>query len=150
MAKTTGFFVLINDSEVDKDLLLKNAEAGLINLKSLKAFNTATRKQYKSIIEKEKKKSVKGTEDEKRKRKEYYQRPGVKEKRDEYNKKPEVKERKKKLQAKRNKLLKELREKEPELYAKYYLAKLEEDDDKKNESDGDEKQNVNNDVNKSQ
>lgn len=137
MSETTGFYVLIKKDAISHDLEQQLAQNGILDLKSVKAFNTATRKEYKSIIDKSVKKLTRDVEKEKMKRKEYYQRPDIKEKRKQYNERPEVKERKKKLQSKRNKLLKALREEQPELYAKYYLSKLEEPEEIQHVSDED-------------
>ena len=131
--KTKGFYVTFGEEKLNPDLESQMTVDGMINVKSLKAFNTATRKVFKKTIEKEVKRVSKDKEKEKEKRKKYYERPDIKEKRKQYNERPEVKERKKKLQSKRNQLLKILREKEPELYAKYYLSKLE-DEETQNEN----------------
>jgi hypothetical protein len=149
-AKAKGYMVLTEDNTIDPDLYSQLKLAGIIDLRSMKAFHTATRKEYKHTTDKLKKKD-KNPEKEKEKRKAYYEREDIKQKRKEYNERPEVKERKKKLQSKRSNLLKTLREKEPELYAKYYLSGLEEihPDDHTDENNDENKENVDPNVNKS-
>jgi len=93
-------------------------ECGFIDLKSFKAFNIATRGQYSRTLKKLTSKS--NTTGTKEKRKEYSERPDVKEKRKLYNERQDVKDRKKEQQVKRSKMLKELRLKEPEIYARLY------------------------------